>query len=141
MRKLLSHIVYLSLLCVSISLAMTILRPIHAHAEEEHSASAHEVETLVHQARKGNAHAQYRLAKAYELGSGTRQSYREAVRWYTAAALQGLARAQFNLGRIFEEGRPEVKRDVAYALSWYEEAARNGLKSATDRLHTLTEMP
>lgn len=125
-----------ALLLLSISL---FLHPPSAQAEgEEKQVTAHEVENLVKQARQGSAPAQYNLAKAYETGSGTRQSYSEAVRWYKAAANQGFARAQFSLGVIFEEGRPEVKRDVAYALSWYEEAARNGLTLAVERLHRMT---
>lgn len=113
--------------------------PLLANARAaEDAATPHEVEDLVGLARNGNAQAQYKLARAYETGAGTRQSYSEAVRWYIAAANQGFAHAQFSLGLIFEEGRPEVKRDVPYALSWYEEAARNGLTIAVDRLHKLT---
>jgi len=107
-------------------------------ADIERAPTAQEVEGLVRQARSGNPQAQYRLAMAYELGKGTRQSFAEAVRWYTEAANQGFARAQFNLAQIYEEGRPDVKRDLAYALSWYEEAARNGFKMALDRLRSLT---
>lgn len=113
--------------------------PIAGAESDVSTPTAHEVESLVHAAREGNPQAQYRLAQAYESGAGTRQSYSEAVRWYRAAANQGLARAQFHLALIFEEGRPEVKRDVAYALSWYEEAARNGFKSAVERLRRLTD--
>ncbi len=127
-----------ALLLFGVSLLVLTTPSFARAAEDENPVTAQEVEALVRQARRGNAHAQYKLAKAYETGSGTRQSYSEAVRWYKAAAHQGLARAQFSLGLIFEEGRPEVKRDVAYALSWYEEAARNGLTAALEHIRRMT---
>lgn len=49
-------------------------------------------------------------------------------------AFAGNAQAQFALGLIYEEGRDGIKKDLAYALSWYEEAAHNGLKSAIQKL-------
>lgn len=49
-------------------------------------------------------------------------------------AFAGNAKAQFSLGLIYEEGRGGIKKDLAYALSWYEEAAHNGLKAAANKL-------
>lgn len=49
----------------------------------------------------------------------------------------GNAQAQYALALIYEEGRGGIQQDLAYAMSWYEEAARNGLKRANDRLHKL----
>lgn len=106
-------------------------------ASSEQLPTGKEVEGLVNQARNGSAKAQFRLALAYETGHGTRQSYQDAIRWYTSAAHQGFAAAQFHLALIYEEGRG-VKKDFAYAMSWYEEAARNGLKRAVDHLQVLT---
>lgn len=56
----------------------------------------------------------------------------------TRRAHAGNAHAQYALALAYEEGRGGIKKDVATALSWYEEAARNGLKIAIERLHSLT---
>lgn len=122
---------------VAMILAIGLVPSSRSKANPERLPSPQEVESLVSQARNGNAAAQFRLALAYETGHGTRQSYKDAVRWFKSAANQGLPDAQFHLGQIYEEGRG-VKKDFAYALSWYEEAARNGLKLAVDHLQTLT---
>lgn len=95
------------------------------------------LKSLRSQAMQGSAEAQLQLATLYEHGSGTAQNLPEAIHWYTQAANQGSAPAQFQLGRIFEEGRGSIKKDLAYALSWYEEAARNGFKSAARKLRTM----
>jgi TPR repeat protein len=60
------------------------------------------------------------------------------VREITARANAGNAQAQFSLGLIYEEGRDGNKRDLAYALSWYEEAARNGFKRAAEKIRQIT---
>lgn len=49
----------------------------------------------------------------------------------------GNPQAQYALAIIYEEGRVGIQKDIAYAMSWYEEAARNGLKRANDRLHKM----
>lgn len=59
----------------------------------------------------------------------------------TRRAHAGNPHAQYALAVIYEEGRDGIKKDLAYAVSWYEEAARNGLKLATDKLHSLDPEP
>lgn len=54
-------------------------------------------------------------------------------------ALAGDAKAQFELAKMYELGRAGVKPDLASALSWYEEAARNGLKIASYRIKMLNQ--
>lgn len=80
-----------------------------------------------------------RAEKLEEKNASRQQSLSERIdlRDVTARAYAGNAQAQFSLGLIYEEGRGGIKRDLAYALSWYEEAARNGLKVATDRIRNL----
>ena len=58
-----------------------------------------------------------------------------------AKALSGDAKAQFELAKMYEDGRANGKADIAYALSWYEEAARNGLKVASYRIKMLGNQP
>lgn len=60
------------------------------------------------------------------------------IRRIRAEAFRGNAQAQFDLAVLYEEGRGGIKRDLAYALSWYEEAARNGLRLAREKLARLS---
>ena len=57
------------------------------------------------------------------------QSYETAVRWYTKAAAQGDAQAQYNLGICFEHGR-SVKQSYETAVHWYTKAAAQEHASA-----------
>ena len=49
------------------------------------------------------------------------------MKWYTLAAEQGLAPAQFNLGLMYEKGNGVIKDNV-YAHMWGNIAASNGYK-------------
>ena len=49
----------------------------------------------------------------------------EAVAWYRRGAEQGDARAQYNLGGMYREGRA-VPQDAAGAVAWYRRAAEQG---------------
>jgi len=55
-------------------------------------------------ARAGDAKAQNNIGLLYERGLGVRQSYPEAINWYTQAADQGLAEAHHNLGLLYYSG-------------------------------------
>jgi hypothetical protein len=57
------------------------------------------------------------------------QNYAEAVRWYRKAAKQNDARAQFNLGNMYREGRGVPQNDVE-AAKWFRLAADHGLANA-----------
>ena len=48
-------------------------------------------------AEKGGSDAQYNLGLMYDLGQGTPQNDKEALKWYRKAAEQGYAKAQNNL--------------------------------------------
>ena len=50
------------------------------------------------------------------------QSWQEAVRWYRAAAEQGLPRAQCNLAWCYEYGKG-VEQNFKRAVHWYRQAA------------------
>jgi hypothetical protein len=47
------------------------------------------------------------------------------VRWYRAAAEQGLANAQYNLGWMYQQGLG-VTQNYAAAVRWYRSAAQQG---------------
>ena len=49
-----------------------------------------------------------------------------AVKWFTKAAQQGNASAQFNLGLMYANGEGVVQDDVT-AVKWYTKAAQQGV--------------
>ena len=53
------------------------------------------------------------------------QDYKAAVKWYRLAADQGIAKAQLNLGFMYDGGRG-VLQDYVRAHMWYNIAASNG---------------
>lgn len=61
----------------------------------------------------------------YKPGLTNFQTYAEAIRWYTLAAEQGYARAQFNLALLYNEGKC-VTKDYAEEARLYELAAEQG---------------
>lgn len=65
------------------------------------------------------------------------QPLSKAIVELTKKAERGSAKAQFALGQAYENGSQGVRRDVATAMSWYEESARNGNKNAAKRMRTL----
>ena len=54
------------------------------------------------------------------------QSHSEAFKWYRKAADQGFAKAQGNLGLMYEYGLGVPKSDID-AAKWYKKAAAQGL--------------
>lgn len=79
-------------------------------------------------AEQGDAAAQTSLGVMYDLGRGTLQNDREAVRWYHKAANQRHAAAQYNLAGMYRKG-DGLPVDLVMAYAWYSLAAAN---SATD---------
>jgi len=94
---------------------------------------ADEFSELKARAKSGDAVAQYDLGVFYDNKEGktrTRIKYqKQAVDWYTKAAKQGLASAQFNLGRMYVAGKG-ITRDVELGISWQLKAAEQGLAGA-----------
>jgi TPR repeat protein len=84
------------------------------------------------EAEQGDVFAQHLTGAAYEYGGmGVAQDYKEAVKWYTKAAEQGDALAQFNLGVMYsnDEG---VVQDFKSAHMWFNIAAANGSSRAVE---------
>lgn len=69
--------------------------------------------------------AQTALAACYDLGLHVPPSRQENIHWLTAAAEQGYAPAQYELGRTYLYGRG-VPADYALALRWEQKAAEQG---------------
>lgn len=96
-------------------------------------ATANEFSELKSAAKSGDAVAQYNLGSFYgnkeRKGKGKARDDKNAVLWYTRAADQGLAKAQFDLGRMYVSGKG-VTRDVELGISWQVKAAAQGLATA-----------
>jgi alpha/beta superfamily hydrolase len=78
---------------------------------------------------KGDREAQFNLGNMYYNGQGVLQDYKEAVKWYTKSAEQGLVQAQFNLGNMYRKGQG-VLQDYKEAVKWYTKSAEQGLVQA-----------
>ena len=93
---------------------------------EDPIAAHEELERL---ARAGDATAQFQLAIRYTHGDGMRADYKQAVRWFHAAADQGHPGAQDSLGVRYATGQG-VPINLAEAAKWYRRAAEQGRANA-----------
>jgi len=78
---------------------------------------------LLQAAERGNAEAQFNLAIMCENGSiagryTTEETQAEAIRWFQAAADQGLPRAQIRLAELYADA-PETPESSVMACGWY----------------------
>lgn len=72
---------------------------------------------------EGNAESQHDLAAIYTAGhAGVKTNYARAAQWFRAAAVQGVANAQYNLGVLYHQGLG-VKQDTEKAIRLYRVAA------------------
>ena len=79
------------------------------------------------QAERGDATAQCLLGDDYYNGEGVPQDYAEAAKWFRLAAEQGHARAQNNLGVMYDYGSGAgVPQDSKETVKWYRRAAEQG---------------
>lgn len=80
----------------------------------------------------------------FDLGNKDKFCYKfeEAVFWYSKAAEQGYAKAQYNLGLIYDgkDDFPNVEEDKKQAVFWYRQAAERGHADAQFNLGYLYEM-
>ena len=75
-------------------------------------------------ATRGDARSQYNMGiRALSVSHAT-----QAVDWFTKAAHQGLAEAQYNLALAYQDGL--VIKDAAAAVEWYTRAAEQGFSKA-----------
>lgn len=75
----------------------------------------------------------FRFAESIFYGENGRADYREALRWYQAAADAGHVQAMVRIGRMHEEGL-DLDRSIARAMTWYRKAAELGSTQAMIRL-------
>ena len=69
-------------------------------------------------AGKGDAQAQYKLARCYENGRGVVQDFAAARKWYEKSARQGNPDAQHALATCYAYGM-QVQQDYDEAIKWY----------------------
>jgi uncharacterized protein len=74
---------------------------------------------LIELAKKGNAEAQYELGWYYD----SKRDFNASYEWFYKAAIAGLAKAQYQLGLCFHEGRG-VAKDMQQGIKWITLAAK-----------------
>ncbi|MDA8647298.1 sel1 repeat family protein [Porticoccaceae bacterium] len=86
-------------------------------------------EDITERAESGDAEAQYLVGQSYKKS----QNNLLAVDWLSRSAKQGYTQAQYELGKMYDQGLgiPENNR---LAAEWYLSAAEAGLASAQYRL-------
>ncbi|WP_053005765.1 tetratricopeptide repeat protein [Kiloniella spongiae] len=122
-----------TLYCVLFASAVT-LSPLHAVKADDYLNGVTAFEQGDHAlalsfwlplAEGGHGKAQYSLGKLYETPEyGDEPKYLEAIKWYEAAANQGVAAAQNNLGRLYAQGKG-IKADRAKAVGYWRMASES----------------
>ena len=108
-----------------------------ASAEAGSFAQSMEYMENLNSALKGNVLAQYNVGVFQYLRKGfDKPNYAEAAKWFAMAAEQGYAKAQYNLGTLYESG-DGVGKSMAQALKWYRLAAEQQDAPAQYALGTL----
>lgn len=89
------------------------------------ASDAWTLETAQAATAKGDAAAEFYIAKCYADGKGVTQNYSNAVEYLRQAAARGYAPAETGLGSCYARGLG-VKEDYAEAVQWYRQAAGQG---------------
>ena len=76
-----------------------------------------------------NPAEQVEMGDRYYHGDGVEQDYEQAIFWYTKAAEQGNADAQYNLGLMYYYG-DGAEEDWELGWEWIEKAAIQGHEEA-----------
>ncbi len=89
-------------------------------------------------AEEGDAKSQYDLGMAYGNGElpGIERNLALAIQWFSRAAEQGYAPAEFSMGYSYEHGMG-VPKDRNQAATWYGKAAEHGSATSMYRLGRL----
>jgi TPR repeat protein len=90
--------------------------------------------TLEHRAKGGDPSAEDELGYLYGTGNGVKQNIKESYYWYSLAANQGNAEAQYNMGNFYYAGAPTgvigKEVDIQKAAAWYAKSADQGYPKA-----------
>src|SRR5262249_38321888 len=74
--------------------------------------------TALEMAKKGDADAQYNLAKMYKDGNGVGRNYAEALKWMEKSASRGHSVAMMELAGMYKDGIG-VQTNLELAYSWF----------------------
>ena len=96
---------------------------------EQKEIRNHAKDNILELANEEDVFAQASAAWGYREGYGTAVDHVEAVKWVRKAAEQGFARAQYDLGLMYEFGTG-VERSNEKAAEWYLKAAEQGYARA-----------
>ncbi|MDR1309055.1 MAG: sel1 repeat family protein, partial [Deltaproteobacteria bacterium] len=94
---------------------------------------------MIRDALNGDPEAQFKMAKAYDLGTGVPQDDAKALEWYEKAAGNGNDSAMFNLGVIHHLGLNGIEADAGKAALWYGKAVEKGNTNALSNLGQMYE--
>lgn len=83
--------------------------------------------------------AQYYLGIMHSQGQGVKQDDKEAAKWFTSAAQQGVPQAQIKLGEMYMEGKGGLPKDNEQAYAWFTVADHMGHKKAQPALATASQ--
>lgn len=87
-------------------------------------------EKTLKKAEQGDSDAQFKIAQVFNFGlEGNALDLPSAISWYQKAAVQGHAKAQFNLAVMYYKGEG-VQKDFGNALELYQMAAEQGYADA-----------
>ncbi|WP_449258641.1 tetratricopeptide repeat protein [Chlorobium limicola] len=100
----------------------SIENPLVLYEKEEYKAA---FERAVELAGNNDAMALYILGRLYAEGKGVRQDYKQASRYYRAAAEQEHPEAMFALGELSFLGKGVPQNDKV-AAAWFRRAAEEG---------------
>lgn len=90
-------------------------------------------------AARGDVRAEYVLAAAYSSGTGVPRNLEECIRLMRAAANQGFAPAQADLGGMYSVGYGSIRQDDVEAARWLRLAADRGDPNGQNNLAVLYE--
>ena len=103
-----------------------------AHAQGRYDQASMMLRPLAETAH--HPYAQYYLGIMYLNGQGVAPGPKEARRWITSAAEQGVAQAQYRLGQLYAKGQG-VPKDMEIAYAWFSVAAHLGnTQAATEKM-------
>ena len=114
------------------------LPEIAAPADTKSSVERSALDETTTLAESGEPIAQLKLANAYAQGVGVKQDFTEAARWYSRAAEQGNAEAQYYLG-VIHSGGFVAPADRVEGYVWFCLAAKSGFKAATEDCESIAK--
>ena len=102
-------------------------------------ANAEIAADLMSSAEKGDANAQYSVARSFELGKRVKSDRKKALEWYSKSADQGHLEASYRLGLIYYKGIGGYKTDVEKAFKYLSQAAKGNHKRSQTHLAKMYE--